>query len=101
MINALAIGLAYYVCLLLTTGITGGCLNPAFALIQLPYQIFYINKMESYIHIPLTGIVAQIYAIYIFAPLCGGIMAGLYQKYVNEVFLWRSEKAKTYQVQYE
>ena len=45
-------------------------------------------------NIEIKGLQGDLYATYIFAPILGGLFAGLFQKYINEILLFKAEKAR-------
>ena len=84
LVNAVIVGLAYYVTSYMALGISGGCLNPMIGLAQGPFAIAYsgilsnddysmINKYE------FSPYIQNGYLVYVFAPFLGGIIAGIWQ----------------------
>jgi glycerol uptake facilitator protein len=79
-VNTVAIGLCLFIAITLTSGVSGGCVNPAVGFVQPVFQrIFYKTVYPKADPLPLTY-----YAAYIFAPTIGGILAGVYQRTLNE-----------------
>ena len=92
LINAIAIGLTLFGMTTISGGISGGCINPAIGLVQTIFQNIVFNgygktwkrldangdpmkgKEEYFLDMGYEAIF-----IYIFAPLIGGIAAGLFQ----------------------
>jgi len=79
-VNTIAIGLCLFIAITLTSAVSGGCVNPAVGFVQPVFQrIFYQGVFPKAEAVPLTY-----YAAYIFAPSLGGILAGIFQKTLNE-----------------
>ena len=79
-VNTIAIGLCLFIAITLTSAVSGGCVNPAVGFVQPVFQrIFYASKFPKADPVPLTY-----YAAYIFAPALGGVLAGVFQKTLNE-----------------
>ena len=98
LVNALAIGISLHTSLLLSGSLSGGCINPAVGLIQIPFELIYFTELNSTgAKIPWNLFIG-IYMMYIFAPLFGGILAGLFQRYINERLLKSSEKKRPSEV---
>ena len=79
-VNTIAIGLTLFIAITLTSAVSGGCVNPAVGFVQPVFQrIFFASKFPNADPVPLTY-----YAAYIFAPTLGGVLAGIFQKTLNE-----------------
>lgn len=83
-LKAFAVGLTLSLCILMIGGISGACLNPAVGLVQTIFQRQMVVAKHSTSDDGLIAI-SQLPGfgslwIYLFAPLLGGIFAGLYSK---------------------
>merc|ERR1712094_152494 len=79
--NALAIGLCLFTAITLASGVSGGCVNPAVGFVQPVFQrIFTHGVYPNAPQMPLNY-----YAAYIFAPALGGILAGIFQRTLNQI----------------
>jgi glycerol uptake facilitator-like aquaporin len=86
-VNTLAIGTCLFVCITLCAGTSGGCVNPAVGFVQPVFQrVFLKGVYPNADPVPLTY-----YGAYIFAPAIGGILAGVFQRTLNQV---AQDKAK-------
>ena len=67
-----------------SAGISGGCLNPAVGIVQTLFQYFVVKKhplsFGNHVNVNLTASTDNMW-VYILAPACGGILAGLWQHY--------------------
>lgn len=99
LINSMAIGYGLLTCLFLSGNITGGCLNPAVGMVQVLFQVWYF----SYLNFDQdknprsldSAFEVGLYLVYIFAPLLGGVFAGLFQRYINEYNLRAAEENRS------
>lgn len=88
--NGVSIGLALYAAITIASGISGGCINPAVGLIQTVFQRLFNG--HAY---PNSPPVAMMYMpIYLISPFIGGMIAGFFQKVINEKAVSRGERAK-------
>ena len=94
-INALAIGFALYACIQTASGISGGCINPAVGVVQPLFQRMMNRRI--YPNAATTQLVYQ--GMYILGPLFGGIFAGLFQRYVNESAIAKSDTARQQEIE--
>lgn len=79
-VNALVIGLALYAAIRMSSGISGGCINPAVGLFQSLFQ-----KMASQKKFPNSKPVAITYVpCYVGGPFLGGFVAALWHKWIHE-----------------
>ena len=85
-INAIAIGGGLYYCLRCAAYVSGGCLNPAVGLIQVPFQAIYDSKIFVNVQ---PNITLKYWPIYIFAPFLGGAAAGLFSRFVHEKAIFK------------
>ena len=83
MIGSLMIGLAYYAMEHVFRHISGGPFNPAIALAQVIWQVMTYTKEPGFTWSHWTG---DYVAIFLIAPLLGGLMAGNFYSYI-----WRVE----------
>jgi glycerol uptake facilitator-like aquaporin len=58
--------------------ISGGCFNPAFGLTQTTYQVGYMNS-QGY----NGSDYARYLPVYIIAPICGGLVASAFMRFVH------------------
>lgn len=94
-INAVAIGVALYACVQTAGGISGGCLNPAIGIVQPIFQ--KVMNARIYPNAPKTQLIYQ--GAYIGATLLGGIFAGVFQRFFNEVAIRKADAAKTQEIE--
>ena len=88
-INTMAIGLALYCAVRMSSGISGGCINPAVGLVQSVFQ-----KMANDFTYPQAKPTQATYTVvYVFGPLLGGFLAGLFQKIIYEFAIKHAEEA--------
>lgn len=102
--NCVAIGIGYFFTVTMASGISCGFLNPMIGLVELPFAQIYNNLIYAGNPIQdgsapmfsLTGNPnnAKAYAIYILAPVAGGLIAGLFQRFVVDVFYYRQHEAQ-------
>ena len=94
-INALAIGIALYATIQTASGISGGCINPAVGVVQPIFQRMMNRRI--YPNAPTTQLIYQ--GMYIVGPLFGGIFAGVFQRYVNENAIAKSDTARSQELE--
>merc|ERR1712151_73086 len=88
-VNGLAIGLALYCAIQVSSGITGGCINPAVGLVQTVFQRVFNG--HAY---PNTEPQQVMYMpIYLISPFIGGIFGGMFSSLLVEVAINRGERA--------
>ena len=79
-VKALLIGIGYYLCVLMASGMSGGLLNPAIGMMQSLYQKFANSKMY-----PEADDVGTVYLmVYILAPFLGAFVASFFHKWSHE-----------------
>lgn len=89
-INALAIGLSLFLAIRESSGISGGCINPAVGLVQSLFQ-----KSVNHFVYPNAPMQDMTYTpIYVFATLGGGFFAAMFHKMFHERALNAAESAK-------
>lgn len=93
-INAVTIGGTLFTMITATAAISGGCLNPAIGIVQQVFQSIIV-KNYTLSFSPIAGVHASNEAMvyYIFGPLAGGALAGIWQTYNGIVV----EKMKAYE----
>lgn len=96
-VNALSMGCVLYLCIRMTSGISGGALNPAVGLVQSMYQKT-INA-HKYPDAPGTSLVYV--PAYIFGPFFGAFLASLFQKLMHEKALAYSDEVAEEEYGYE
>jgi len=89
-INALAIGLALFVAIRESSGISGGCINPAVGLVQSILQSV-INK-QVYPNADKTNL--KYAGVYVASTLAGGFFAGIFHKWFHERAIASAQNAK-------
>lgn len=94
-VNAVAIGIALYACVQTASGVSGGCLNPAVGIVQPIFQ--RIMNGRIYPNAPKTALIYQ--GAYIVGPMFGGIFAGLFQRYFNEVAISKASASKNDEIE--
>lgn len=68
---------------------SGGCLNPVVGLVQVPFMALY----DRLIYIKVEPKVTLAFmAPYIFAPAVGGLMAGLFSRFVHEKAIYMPDR---------
>merc|ERR1711907_234738 len=88
-INAMAIGLALYCAVRESSGISGGCINPAVGLVQSVFQ----KMANDYTYPQAKKTQAASTVVYVFGPLLGGFLAGIFQKIIYEFAIKHAEEA--------
>lgn len=89
-VNGFAIGIALYAAITISSGISGGCINPAVGLVQTLFQRLFNGhaypkaEPQQLMYLP----------IYLISPFVGGAIAGFFQKLINEKAITRGEKAR-------
>lgn len=91
-VNALAIGITLYTSISIAAGISGGCINPAVGTIQPAFMRVFNNAI--YPDAPKTSL--SYYPAYIFGPSIGGILAGVFSRFVNQAGIEKAENAKEF-----
>ena len=86
-INAACIGIGLYTCIQISSGISGGCINPAIGIVQPVFQ--RIMNARIYPAAPKTSLVYQ--SGYVGATFLGGIAAGVFQRYVHEYMISKAD----------
>jgi len=84
-LNALMSGLGLFVTSYIAIGISGGCLNPMIALVQSPFALVYSGILQTINadQYSFTNVEqSKAYAMFILAPLLGGILAGVWQGFI-------------------
>lgn len=89
-VNAIAIGTSLYTAIMIASGLSGGAINPAVALVQPVFQKLFNEAI--YPNAPPTSL--DYYPSYIFGTSLGGIIAGIYSRFINEAAQEAAEKAK-------
>lgn len=88
--NAIAIGASLYVAITMASGISGGCINPAVGLVQSVFQ-----KMANTSIFPNAPETSLTYVpCYIFGPLFGGFLSGMFHKWIHEKAISKAEECK-------
>lgn len=90
-INAYGVGFALYVAIRMASGISGGGINPAVGLFQSIFQ-----KTANAAAFPKAEGTSLIYVIaYIFGPLMGGFLAGMFHHvFLDKAIATTEEKKK-------
>lgn len=88
-INCMAIGLALYCAVREASGISGGCINPAVGLVQPIFQ----KMANDYTYPDAKATQMNYLPIYVFGPLLGGFLAGVFQKLIYELAIKHAEEA--------
>lgn len=91
-INAIAIGISLYTAIMIASGLSGGAINPAVGLVQPVFQKLFNEAI--YPNAQPTSL--DYYPAYIFGTSIGGIMAGIYSRFVVEAAMEASEKARQF-----
>lgn len=88
-LNTLAIGLALYASIQISSGISGGAINPAVGAVQTVFQKLF----NSFVYPKAEASGITYLPIYLAGPTLGGIFGGLFQRLINETAISRGEKA--------
>lgn len=88
-VNGIAIGLALYAAIQIASGISGGCINPAVGLVQTLFQRLFNG--HAYPNAPPVHVMYL--PIYLISPVIGGLIAGFFQRVINEKAIDRGNKA--------
>ena len=94
-LNAAAIGVAFYTCVQISGGISGGCINPAIGMVQPVFQ--RIMNARIYPAAPKTSLFYQ--TAYVGATFLGGIFAGVFQRYFNVYAIRKADQEKQIELQ--
>ena len=89
-INALAIGLALFVAIRESSGISGGCINPAVGLVQSVMQ--GVINQQVYPNADKTNL--KYAGVYVMSTLAGGFFAGIFHKWFHERAIASAQNAK-------
>lgn len=90
-LNAFTISCALYFCISSAANITGGCINPAVGLVQIGFMLFYDKNVYSAVYPELD---LQYWPAYALGPAVGGILAGIFSRYVHEAAIARADEAR-------
>lgn len=95
LVSGIAIGIAYFITSVVAQGISGGCLNPMLGFIETPLAGSVLTMMggKASAHQEMTSAMF----VFILGPLIGGMIAGVWQRYVMKGLNNAADAAKVVQ----
>ena len=78
-----------------SSGISGGCVNPAVGIVQPVFQ--KIMNARIFPGAPKTQLTYM--GAYVGAPLLGGIFAGVFSRYIVETMIAKADDAKAKEIE--